>query len=157
MSPSGLWGGIAGFGTIAYLFILYSIEPSLYIQPVIVYSTWLIFILCMAVPLILLQSRAEMGFKEALRTAFGTYVIANAIYYCFDFFMLTYWASDLVPMMEEEFRAAADAGLLQSLQKEAKNIDFSPKVSHYLLTFAQSLIVGFVLSALLALVFKNKA
>lgn len=157
MGPSGLWGGIAGIGTVAYLFVLYTIEPTLYIQPVILYSTWLIFILCMAIPLIMRQSQGELDFKEGLRMAFETYIIANAIYYTFDFGMLTYWAPELVPLLEEEFRAAAASGMLESLQKEAKNIDFSPSISHYLLTFAQSLIVGFLVSAVLALIFKNKS
>ena len=157
MAPSGLWGGIAGIGTVAYLFVLYAIEPTLYIQPVILYSTWLIFILCMAIPLILRQSQNELDFKEALRMAFETYIIANAIYYTFDFAMLSYWAPELVSMLEDEFRAAAESGILESMQKEAKNIDFSPSISHYLLTFAQSLIVGFLVSAVLALIFKNKS
>jgi hypothetical protein len=157
MSPSGLWGLVAGLGTAFYLFALYSIEPILYIQPVIIYSTWLIFILCMVIPLLIHQSKRPLGFKDALKVAFTTYIIGNAIYYLFDYTMLTYWAPELIPMMEAEFRAAAASGMLESLQKEAKNIDFSPGISHYLLTFAQSLIVGFIVAAALALLFKNKS
>ena len=157
MSPSGLWGLVAGFGTVAYLYILFLIEAELYIQAVIVYSSWLIFILCMAIPLILKQSKGALDFKSALKTAFSVYIIGNAIYYVFDYLMLTAIAPQLIPIMEEEFRAAAASGMLESMQKEAKNIDFSPKLSHYLLTFAQSLIVGFLLSALMAVIFKNKS
>ncbi len=157
MSPSGLWGLVAGLGTAFYLLALYSLEPELYIQPVILYSTWLIFLLCMVVALLISQSQMSLGFRDALRIAFTTYIIGNLVYYVFDYAMLTYWAPELVGMMEEEFRAAAASGLLESMQKEAKNIDFSPSISHYLLTFAQSLIVGFVVSAILALLFKNKS
>jgi hypothetical protein len=109
----------------------------------------------MAIPLLLKQSEGGLDFKPALRLAFSTYIIGNAIYYLFDFIMLKYLATELVPIMEDQFRAAAESGMLQSLQKEAKNIDFSPAVSNYLLTFAQSLIVGFVLAAILAGIFKK--
>jgi hypothetical protein len=155
MAPSWLWGSVAGVGTVVYLSVCYLIAPELYIQPVILYSTWLVFVLCMAIPLLLKQSEGGLDFKPALRLAFSTYIIGNAIYYLFDFIMLKYLATELVPIMEDQFRAAAESGMLQSLQKEAKNIDFSPAVSNYLLTFAQSLIVGFVLAAILAGIFKK--
>jgi hypothetical protein len=156
MKPSVSFGLVAGVGTIAYLLLCYWIDTELLINPVIRHLTWLPFVICMILPLVLMRRDGSLTFKEGLREAFIVYIIANLCFYVFDYIMLTYVDPSLVDLIAEEFEKAIDQGWIDLEEGDKEKIDHNPTISSYLLTFAQSLIAGFIVAALLALVFRNE-
>lgn len=156
MKHSVIFGLVAGLGTIAYLLLCYWVDPELWVQPVIRVLTWLPFLVCMILPLILLRRDGSLTFKEALREAFIVYLIANGCFYVFDYVMLTYVDPSLVELIQSDFQRLVEEGWVEMTDEELESIDHSPKISTYLLTFAQSLIVGFGIAAVMALFFKNE-
>lgn len=156
MKPSVTFGFIGGLGTMAYLLLCYWIDRELIINPVIRHLTWLPFVVCMALPLVLIRREQALDFKAGLKEAFITYIIANACFYVFDFIMLSYIDPGLLELIAEEFDRAVEQGWIKLQPEEQEKMDHTPKFSSYLLTFAQSLIVGFLISAGLAVTFKNE-
>jgi len=156
MKNAVLFGLIAGLGTVGYLMLCFQISPELYIEPAIIYASWIFYLLCMIMPVILRKKDGALDFKVALREAFVVFIVANAIYTAFDFVFLKYWHPDLQDMMVQKIREALDSGVLSPLKEEMKNIDVTPTISNYLLSFAQSLIAGFIMSAIIAYFFKSE-
>jgi len=156
MNPSVLFGAVAGLGTVAYLWLCFQISPELYLEPAIIYASWIFYLLCMVIPVLLLKREGPVDFKEALRASFIVFIIANLIYTVFDYVFFTYWHPEMQDMMVSKIKDALDGGVLSPLREDMKNIDVTPTISNYLLSFAQSLIAGFILSALIAYFLKSE-
>lgn len=155
----GLMGGF--FGT-SFLTLLYVISPSLLIG-IWRNGTWLVLAGFMS--LTIAKDRAILGgfisFRAAVSTAFATFVIGLVILILYNYFMFKFYDKSLVEIIRQtyvDFQVAHyDGSNPLKQEQELKNLkvmDLSPKLfdTGNLLYF----ILGFVISALLAAIFKRE-
>lgn len=160
------YGLLAGAGTIAYLLLFYFIDPRLMLSPWVSWSSLIIYIVAM-VKAAMVERDASGGafpFREALRPAFGAYVVASLVYVAFNYVLYNYVDTHLVEIqrevMVEQSKALAEKLGREDMLEQMENIsvdDLRVGFRNSTVGFLWSLIGGFFLSAIIALFIKREA
>ncbi|MBP8240585.1 MAG: DUF4199 domain-containing protein [Saprospiraceae bacterium] len=160
------YGLYAGAGTIAYLLLFYFIDPRLMLSPWVSWSSLLIYIAAM-LKATMVERDASGGaflFREALRPAFGAYVVASVVYVVFNYVLYNFVDTHLVEiqreMMVEQSKVLAEKMGREDLMEQMENIsveDLRVGFRNSAVGFMWSLIGGFFLSAIIALFIKREA
>ncbi len=159
------YGSYAGAGTVAYLLLFYSMDPKLLFNTWVQWSYRLIFIAAMAAAA-LAERRAVEGaftFRQAVRPAFGVYVVASVIYLVFFYVMFNYVNTGL-PEIQREVLVAQSRWMAEKLgmpemQEQMESLraeDLQVNLRNSGLDFMWRLIFGFILAAIMALFIKRE-
>ena len=146
-------GTIAGGIVVLYFLLFYFIQKELMLSIGVAWSSVLVYIYFMYRSVGM--QRAALGgtiaFREAVSTAFLTFVVANAIYYLFYFLLVTLDPS-LVEILKQISIEFWDWFLAaQSTDEIEKSFqDFDVNLSTIFLSFARGAIGGFLLSLIIA-------
>ncbi len=147
------FGLFAGIGTVLILLSAYFIDKKLMLSPGVVWSTLIFYLIGMYMAA--LEDRKSrngfISFKEALRTSFVVWVIANAIYHVFLYFHFNYFDLDMLNIQKEYFLEMNEqAGLLNEDLSAQISDQLSYNIMQTITGFTMSLIGGFALSAAIA-------
>ncbi len=141
------WGLIAGALTVAWLLVFYFIDPALMLRPWVLLATYVFYLVAMyraAAP----ERSAEL--KDYLRPAFLTFVIANLVYYAFNYVMFAHFAPTLIELQAAELEAAGRLGEIGG--RDALVVTLGATA----LSYFSSLLGGFLLAGALALALRNR-
>ncbi len=152
------YGWIAGVSTVAYFLLFYFINPRLLFNPFVYWASLGVYLALIwrALQVEKEQKEGVLDFKQALRSAFLVFVIANLIYYVFYYLLYNWIDPGLVELQEEVMRESLEqaGGMLPEEQKKEmlRSLEEGLKIepSTVLLTYARSLIGGFLLALGLA-------
>lgn len=159
------YGLYAGAGTVAYLLLFYFINPPLLFHVGVQWSYRLIFIVCMAAAALAARRDTEgaFTFRQAVRPAFGAYVLASLIYLVFFYVMFNYVNPQLPEIqreviVEQSRWVAQKLGMneIQDAMEQLKAEDLQVNFRNSTLDFMWRLIFGFILSAIIALFIKRE-
>lgn len=147
------FGLFAGIGTVLILLSAYYIDRKLMLSSNIVWSTLLFYLIGMYMSA--WEDRKAGGgfisFKEALRSCFIVWIVANAIYHAFLYFHYNFFDLEMLAVQKEHLLEMNEqAGFLdEELSKQVvEELSFS--ISHTITGYFMSLIGGFALSAIIA-------
>jgi hypothetical protein len=159
------YGLYAGAGTIAYLLLFYYMDPRMMFNTWVQWSYRVIFIAAMVAATLVERRAAEDGFsfRQAVRPAFGVYVVASLIYLIFFYVMFNYVNTDLpeiqrAVLVEQSQFLAEKLGMveMQEQMEQIKVEDLQVTFRNSSLDFMWRLIFGFILSAILALILRRE-
>jgi hypothetical protein len=149
-------GITAGIATVAYAFLIFSAQKQGFFSMWFYVSTLVIYGLGMY-----LASKQAISedFKVVLRTAFSVFLIANALYYAFDFALFNYIDKSLAT-----FQADAAIAYLKPntpleeqirMEENIRSADIH-NVPSLVKNYLRGAIGGFVLSVLVSYLVKRK-
>ncbi len=159
------YGLYAGAGTIAYLLLFYFIDPRVMLNTWVSWSSLLIYIAAMIKATLEERKASEGGFsfRQAVRPAFGVYVVASVAYFLFNYVLYNYVNTDLTEIQREvmvqQAQTFAEKLGREELKEQMENIkaeDLRVSIRNSALGFMWSLIGGFVLSMIIALGLKKE-
>lgn len=159
------YGLYAGAGTIAYLLLFYILDARMLFNTWVQWSYRLIFIGFMVAATLVERRAAEDGFsfRQAVRPAFGVYVVASLIYLIFFYAMFNYVNTDLPAIQREvlveQSKWMAEKMGMSDMQDQIEKIkveDLEVTFRNSSLDFMWRLIFGFILSAILALIMRRE-
>lgn len=149
-------GIIAGVAAIGYVLLFYYTRKELIFSALYTFSSLVIYIYFM-------YQAAKMVVKEdfniVLRTAFAVFVIANAVYYCFDYALFNIIDTSLVDIQKDQ--------MIEYYATEAKSVEEQNQVTQGIkdadyhgfkgisFSFAKGAIGGFGLSILITYLLKR--
>ncbi len=150
-------GIIAGIAVVGYVLLFYYMDRTSAFSPVIRFSSWLI---CSFFMFLTIKDIKNADFKVLLRGAFAVFLIANAIYYVYDFVLYNYVDKTLVDIEKN----AAIEWLLPStpiteqydLKQRILNYDGHNFSSNIYQWARWSIIFGFGLSLLVSYLVKRR-
>ena len=154
------YGIIAGVGMIAYFLLFYLFDKEMMMGLTVSWTSLIILIVCLFIAI--QQHRESQGgaldFKEGLRIGFLVVVLGNVLFYAF-FFVLLNIDPELVTILKQKsiefFREyATDPEQEEALVKSYENYSFG--ISELLSALGRSIIGGFFLALLGALIFKRR-
>ena len=157
------YGILAGVGAVAYFLLFYFINKRLMLSPAVNWGSVAIFILFMVLACRRQGDLQEaFGFKEALRTAFLTYLVADVIYYVF-YYVLHGMVDPELAVIQQEMMLETTERLGEMLGSDVLEEDIG-KLSRedleirpggLLLSLSWSLIGGFIISLIIAIFTKR--
>jgi RsiW-degrading membrane proteinase PrsW (M82 family) len=153
---TALYGILAGFATIAYAFLIYSTQKAGFFTMWFYISSLLLYALAMYFAA---KQAYNEDFKVVLRTAFLVFLIANALYYVFDFVLFKKIDPSLASFQAEAAIAYLKPNTpLEEQIKMEENIRSSDihDVASLVKQYVKSLIGGFGLSVAVAYIIKRK-
>lgn len=148
------YGIIAGVSVVAYFLLFYFIDTTILFSPFVNWGSLVIYLtfMIMACTRERVSHEGSLPFKQALRTAFGTFVVANIIYYIFNYLLFKFDPTLLITQKEaiihtmqwasKTFNFELPSETIQQLRGEIRPVT----IGNTLFVFAQSLIGGFILS-----------
>ncbi|MFN7115609.1 MAG: DUF4199 domain-containing protein [Saprospiraceae bacterium] len=159
------YGIIGGVGVVAYFLVFYFIRPQLMLEPGVMWGSTLVYLTFMF--LAARQARNMQGdvatftFKQALRTAFLTFVIISLFYYIFTFVL--YRLDPTMIIYEKEVALRTTRWLADLMNQEFSDDEWQKfraenrpiTLGNALFGFAQSLIRGFILALPVAAVVRR--
>jgi hypothetical protein len=151
-----IYGILAGIASAAYGFLVYSIQKATFLSMGFYASSMLIYAFLMYFTAI--KAKNE-DFKVVLRTAFSVFLIANAVYYCFDFALFNHIDKSLATMQADAAIAYLKPNtLLEEQIKMEENIRSADihNVASLFKQYLKAAIGGFILSFLIAYLIKRK-
>lgn len=137
------YGLAAGLLTVTLYFLCYLFNIDLFLSQGLYWVSMVIYIFAMYH---LSNKIVESGlttFKEIVRPLFICFLVANGLYYAFYFVMITSVDPEIYQLQIQ--RMSTD---LQELDMTASDTEF--KIHHYILSYFQAAIGGFVLAATIA-------
>jgi len=142
------YGIIAGVGTVLYIYLFYHFNQESVLNPLVPWSSLIIYIACMAKAGMDLRKRQDglLSFKQGLKEAFVVYLIASLIYYAFIYLLFKFIDPGLIELQKEQLLSAG---------KIIENQDFSMTLGKTFFSFTRGLIGGFIFSALVAVILKR--
>ena len=149
-------GLLAGVATIAYAFSIYTFQKAgffstwFYVTSLVIYG----FFMYLAA-----KKAISEDFKVVLRTAFAVFLIANALYYAFDFILFNYMDKSLSAFQADAAIAYLKPSTpLEEQIKMEENIRSSDihSISFLLRNYVKAAIGGFGLSVLVSYLVKRK-
>lgn len=161
IKDSVIAGGFAGLLTVATYYGVYGINKASILSELLSWGTLVYYFLAMIIVNLLWKNRqgGVLEFKDALKSAFLVFLVANAIYYLFFFWIYnadTQLFDIQVELMKEKaltFPAGSDARKqLESLEGASPEVGAGYCVSRYFM----GAIYGFILSLILAMLIKQK-
>ena len=147
---------LAGVATIAYAFSVYTFQKAgffstwFYVTSLVIYG----FFMYLAA-----KKAISEDFKVVLRTAFAVFLIANALYYAFDFILFNYMDKSLSAFQADAAIAYLKPSTpLEEQIKMEENIRSSDihSISFLLRNYVKAAIGGFGLSVLVSYLVKRK-
>ncbi len=155
----GLAGGVA---SILFSLAMYSRSAELFLGSMVFWVST--FILIFFIILAMLHARSgeqELAdFKSLLKTGFTVYVVGNLLSYIFLFIMFNYVDPDLQEIQRQQamdfvlkYRGGDETSAEFILAKE---YDYGMTIGSTIFSYAQGLIFGFLVSALIAYMLKEK-
>lgn len=134
-------GLIAGLITILYFVILYAISPPTMLNPLVWWSSLIIYLVAMylAIKKSSTQSTNFRGIQPGIKVGFLVFVLANFLFYIFFYLLFGVFDPSLVELQKEMM--ASNPSAAEQLDK-----DFSVTLSSTFFNFIYSLIGGFILS-----------
>jgi hypothetical protein len=147
------YGLIAGGSVVLYFLLFYFLDKESMLKMWVSGSSLFLYVIFMAKSVSDQRGLQEdiISFREAISVAFLTFIIANAVYYVFYYFIMK---SD--PELVEMLRQASIEFYQQFLadrnpvEVEKSFEGFEVDVSSVLLSFARGAIGGFILSIIIA-------
>ncbi|MCB9285007.1 MAG: DUF4199 domain-containing protein [Lewinellaceae bacterium] len=155
-NKSVLFGSIAGIVTIAFFIVVYLIDKPLVFSPWIAYSPILLYIAAMYLAGVNTREAVDGPFpwRDALKVAFLTYLVANGWFYLF-YYIGHQVDPSLAELQKEIMREAlpqyTEPAKLPEAYKQLDEQSFQPSLGQTILGWAQGAILGFGLAALVAL------
>ena len=158
------YGIIAGVGVIVYLLVFYFIDPKLMLHGAVMWSTLIIYLICMYRATILERERMEtFSFRQAIRPSFTVYVLATLLYYTFYYLLFNVIDPGMAEiqrdlMIDQSTRLAESIGAtdLEDQIQELTAEDMRVTLGNTILGVGWSLIGGFVLSLIFAGVLRRE-
>jgi hypothetical protein len=158
-------GFIAGAALTLVLFLLYMASPRLMLHPVVMWGTLLFYGagMVMACRGDRRSAAGPFPFRQALKSAFLAFIATNVVYYAFYFVLVNYHDPGLLETQREvliENTRRMAVWLRQDISEETieelreQDMRFTPGVA--MLSFAGSLIRGFLLACLIALLMRRE-
>ncbi len=152
------YGIIAGVGVVAYFLLFYLTSVELFFNPVVNWGVLVVYLAGMVKACADQRKlQKDFPFKDALRTAFLTFAIASLAFYIFNYLLFNVINPDLAEVQKEILveQMGKMAGRLQLSElkdqiKEFAKQDFRITIRNTMMSLAQSLIGGFVLSLAVA-------
>ncbi|MBK7873584.1 MAG: DUF4199 domain-containing protein [Saprospiraceae bacterium] len=95
------YGLIAGVGVVAYFLLFYMNNVKLFFNPVVAWSSLIIYIAGMVKACVDQRKMQDFPFKDALRTAFLTFTITSVTYYAFNYLLYNVFDPELVEVQKE--------------------------------------------------------
>lgn len=151
------FGLMAGGGTVIFLCLFYWIDKVLILQPGVIWSTLILYLLGMYMaPLEVRKSQdGIIDFKTALRNAFLVWVIANAIYHLFNYLLYNILDPEMLEVQRnymldnfDKIEGILSRDNIETLKEGTNQLNYSffTVLTHY----ASSLIGGFLFAAVIA-------
>ncbi len=162
--PGIRFGLLAGLAAIAGVFGAYLIRPAWVLNAGVQWSVLTFWLVGMYLALREEQkTKAPLSLQQALKTAFVVYILAAGLYHLFYFTLFRFIDPGLIDLQREQILATLEqqAGFFglertEALREAYENDDFEPKLNDMLFGWAQSLILGFLLSLGLAYLMKEQ-
>ncbi len=163
MNKSTQYGILAAILAICLYLVLYFVEKQLIVNPFVKSLRYPIYIVCAWIAVG--KSRSMMEDKSALaswiRPAFLTFVVASTIFTIFEFVLFRFVDHDLYRLsaeyLNEHFPEIQPKGVPGRTKAIAEvGIEEAVSISRTIFTLARELVVGFLFSALIGLIWRNK-
>ena len=142
MKKSIIHGVLAGIASVVFFQVMYMIDSHWFIDYKLKLASVLLFLPFMS------RAAAEPAMedvKKGIRAAFLVFIVGNGIYYLYYYFQFNVFDTDLLTLLKEEM---VRYGGVKMEQLE----DYSVLPQEVFFLFIRSLIGGFVLSSLVAVV-----
>lgn len=143
------YGLIAGVGVVAYFLFFYAIQDALVLNPYVWWASLVLYLWAMQ------QAAKKEGEKDAflsfLKPAFTVFVIANAFFYCFYYFLFGVFDPSLVDLQREMLAANPRA------PENLADIDLAVTPTRIFFGYCSSLIGGFALAIGIAFLARQSA
>ncbi len=150
-----LYGIIAGIAVIGYVLLFYFIDKTWALGAFVRFSSLLIYALFMYLGV---KDTNTTDFKVLLRGAFAIFLIANMLYYVFDFVLFNYIDPSLIDIEKEMaielYRPNTPINELYDMEQGIRNA-VAHNFSSNALQFARWSIIGFGVSLLVSYLVKR--
>ena len=152
------YGIFAGLGVLLYFLVFYFVNPRTMLGLGVSWSSLVVYIIAMILAVREQKQQTEGGleFRSALRTAFQVVVVANAIFY-----LAYYLVMQVDPALLQTLKEVSMEYYQQALpnadaaELEKNFADFKVGLPTVFLSFARSLIGGFILALPVAFAFRR--
>lgn len=154
------YGIFAGLAVVLYFLLFYWIDKGLMLHWTVFYGSTLIYVLAMfwAARSLREQQGGQLHFREGLRAAFLTFLVANVFYYLF-YYIIYQLDPTLVELQREALREflpnITTKDRLQQALRDLDERDLNVYPAATLFGYARSAIGGFILAVLIALLARN--
>jgi Ca2+/Na+ antiporter len=156
-----LWSFLAGITVILYLLGFYTLGTAWFLHTGVQWSVLIIYFLGMLAACVT-RSRQLAGrpsFREMLRTAFFSFAIISLFYYIFYYIFINFIDPSLIAQQKELYinylRTSGAAQNPQEIQ-QAEAHDYSVTLGNTIFGFVRSLIGGFGLAIVAALLTRRQ-
>lgn len=163
MNKSTQYGIIAAILAICMYMVLYFVEKQLIVNPVVKSLRYPIFIVCAWIAVG--KSRGIMEDKSVLvswiRPAFITFIVASTIFTAFEFVLFKYVDQELYQLssayLNEHYPEIQPKGKPGRTNSAAPvTIEEAVSISRTIFSLALEVIVGFMFSVIIGLIWRNK-
>ncbi len=150
-------GIIAGVVAIGYVLLFYYTKKDLIFSATYTFSSLVIYLIFMYQAV---KTLGKEDFKTVLRTAFGVFIVANVVYYAFDYLLFNYIDKSLGLLQKDIMIGYYSAGAKSvqeqnQLQESIQNADFH-NFKGISFNFAKGAIGGFGLAILISYLIKRR-
>jgi hypothetical protein len=150
------YGIMAGVAVVGYFLLFYTINKTLMLGPYVQLPSYLVYFGFM---FLASKSHFNLDFKQILKIAFGVFVVANLIYYAFDFYLFNLIDKSLgdiqKDLMLDYYKAGAKTVQEASaLTQSIENGDFHD-IKTLSFGYARGAIGGFGMAILVAYLVKR--
>ena len=148
-------GIIAGIAVVGYVLLFYYMDRTLALGAPVRFSSLLV---CAFFMYLAIKNAESTDFKVLLRGAFAVFLIANALYYVFDFILFNYIDPSLIDiekdMAIELYRSDTPINELYDMEQGIRNA-VAHNFSSNALQFARWSIIGFGVALIVSYLVKR--
>ena len=156
------YGALAGVFVVLYFVLFYLIDKTTMLGMTAYWSSLIIYLGFMSKAC--LDERASHGglltFKDALRTAFVTFLIANLFFHVFNYILFKYVDPGLIEtqmeMAKKIYLQFMDEAQAKKMIKEMSKNRFEMSLANVIFEYAKGAIGGFILSLLVAVLIRRE-
>ncbi len=157
------FGIFAGLGTVVFLFLFYWIEKTLMLSPSVIWSTIFLYLIGMYMAAVEVRKENEgyIDFRTALKAAFLVWAIANAIYHAYSYLLYNFLDKDMINVQKayvsdqmKEMDGLISEDYLEQINQNIEILSYD--LSTVISTYASSLIMGFLIAAIIARMVRRK-
>ena len=150
-------GIIAGVAAIGYVLLFYYTKKDLIFSATYTFSSLVIYLIFMYQAV---KTLGKEDFRTVLRTAFSVFILANVVYYAFDYVLFNYIDKSLGNLQKDVMIGYYSAGAKSvqeqnQLQESIQNADFH-NFKGISFNFAKGAIGGFGLAILISYLIKRR-
>lgn len=160
-----IYGTIAGVATIGYYLLFYALDKPLFFHLGVYWSSLLIFIGLMLAAALRERKgiQGEYPWQQALRTMFGVFVVATALFQLFYYLFFNFGDAGLAAVQQEvllenleRYKDRFGASATERLESATEISQLKYGIGTAFQSFARSVIGGFLLSLLLAFLVRKE-